>query len=95
LYIKSIEQETVPFEKEELTQTQQLNEYIMTSLRTKEGLSLQQVKEKWNENSVQKIMMQSQKFTQKQMMFEKNCHLILTRKGKLFADGIAADLFAS
>lgn len=95
LYIKNIEQGIVPFEKEELTPTQQLNEYIMTSLRTIEGLSLQQVKEKWNEDDAQKIVMQSQKFVQQQMMFEKDCHLILARKGKLFADGIAANLFVS
>ena len=30
----------VPFEKEELTDEQRLNEYIMTSLRTAEGLDL-------------------------------------------------------
>jgi oxygen-independent coproporphyrinogen-3 oxidase len=38
LYIKNIEQETIPAEIETLTATQQLNEYIMTSLRTIEGL---------------------------------------------------------
>jgi len=34
LYIQSIEQSAVPYEIEMLTATQQLNEYIMTSLRT-------------------------------------------------------------
>ena len=93
-YIKNIEQGIVPFEKEELTQTQQLNEYIMTRLRTMEGLSLQQVKDKWNEDAAQNIIMQSQKFIQQELMFEKDCYLNLTRKGKLLADGIAAALFA-
>jgi len=94
LYIKSIEQGIVPFEKEQLTSTQQLNEYIMTSLRTMEGLSLQTIKEKWNDETVKEILSLSKKFIRQQLMFEKNNYLILTQKGKLFADGITADLFA-
>jgi oxygen-independent coproporphyrinogen III oxidase len=38
LYITSLQKNTIPFEEEILTATQQLNEYIMTSLRTMEGL---------------------------------------------------------
>jgi oxygen-independent coproporphyrinogen-3 oxidase len=93
LYIKSIEQNIVPFEEEQLTSTQQLNEYIMTSLRTAEGLSLKSVKEKWNE-AEQEIVALSKKFICRQLMVENDDRLILTQKGKLFADGIAADLFA-
>jgi len=93
LYIQSIEQGIVPFEEEQLTSTQQLNEYIMTSLRTIEGLSLQTVKEKWADQ-VGEILSLAKKFIQQQLVFEKNHHLILTQQGKLFADGIAADLFA-
>jgi len=37
LYIRSIEKGLIPFEEETLTSTQQLNEYIMTALRTMEG----------------------------------------------------------
>ncbi|HEX6914117.1 MAG TPA: radical SAM family heme chaperone HemW, partial [Chitinophagaceae bacterium] len=40
LYLKSIQQNTIPAENEVLSETQRLNEYIMTSLRTIEGLSL-------------------------------------------------------
>jgi oxygen-independent coproporphyrinogen-3 oxidase len=94
LYIQSIEQGIVPFEEEQLTSTQQLNEYIMTSLRTMEGLSLRTVKEKWTDETAEKILSLAKKNIQRQWMLEKNDHLILTPKGKLFADGIAADLFA-
>ena len=59
-----------------------------------EGLSFQTVKEKWDDETVKEILFLSKKFIQQQLMFEKNNHLILTQKGKLFADGIAADLFA-
>jgi oxygen-independent coproporphyrinogen-3 oxidase len=94
LYIKSIEEGVVPFEEEQLTAIQQLNEYIMTSLRTMEGLSLKTVKEKWSDEPLKEILSLSKKFITQQLMFEKDEHLILTQKGKLFADGIAADLFA-
>ncbi|HEY6978032.1 MAG TPA: radical SAM family heme chaperone HemW [Chitinophagaceae bacterium] len=93
LYIKSFEQDIIPCETELLTKEQQLNEYIMTRLRTIEGLSLITVSTKWNNDALEKILQQSKKFVQREMMFEKDDHLILTKKGKLFADGIAADLF--
>jgi len=95
LYINSIEQNIIPSETELLTEVQQLNEYIMTSLRTIEGLSLADVSTKWNKDALEKVMLQSKKFIQRELMFEKDDRLILTRKGKLFTDGIAADLFAS
>lgn len=94
LYINSLEKGIVPFEEEQLTPTQQLNEYVMTSLRTIEGLSLQTIKEKWNDDTAEEIVSLAKKFLQQQFMIEKNDHLLLTHKGKLFADGIAADLFA-
>lgn len=93
LYLKSIQQNVVPFEKEILTATQQLNEYIMTSLRTMEGLSLQFIIAKWGADAADKILLASKKYLNEAMMYEKNQHLILSKKGKLFADGIAADLF--
>ena len=40
LYIQSIKNNIIPFEEEKLTNVEKLNEYIMTSLRTIEGLEL-------------------------------------------------------
>src|SRR6185503_6166511 len=40
IYIDSIEKGRIPYEKETLSDTQQMNEYIMTSLRTMDGLNL-------------------------------------------------------
>lgn len=93
LYLKSMEQCLVPFEREELTATQQLNEYIMTSLRTIEGVDLSFVYEKWGKEKADIIQKATNKYLDQQMMTQKNSQLILTQKGKLFADGIAADLF--
>jgi oxygen-independent coproporphyrinogen III oxidase len=93
LYLKSIEQEIIPFEIEMLTPAQRLNEYIMTSLRTMEGLSLQHVKEHWSEAEATDILRDSQKFIDHDLVIHHDNNLLLTRKGKLMADGIAADLF--
>ncbi len=93
LYIKSIEQNIIPFEIEHLTSTQKLNEYIMTSLRTMEGLSLQYIAENWNEELLIDLENDSKKFLINGLMHRKNEHLILTNKGKLFADGIASEMF--
>jgi oxygen-independent coproporphyrinogen-3 oxidase len=89
IYIDSIEKGIIPYEKEILTSTQQLNEYIMTSLRTMEGLDLNQV-----ENALgRKLRTGSRKFIERGLMAEEKGHLKLTKEGKLLADGIAAELF--
>ncbi len=43
LYIQSIQNNLLPVEKEVLTTTQQMNEFIMISLRTMEGLDLEKL----------------------------------------------------
>lgn len=94
LYIKNIESEVVYYETENLTDKQKLNEYIMTSLRTMEGISLDYVLKNWDNKAVNKMKEVCKKFFEHGLVSEKNNSLILTDKGKLFADGIAADLFA-
>jgi oxygen-independent coproporphyrinogen-3 oxidase len=93
LYIKSINENKVPFETEILTPAQKINEYIMTALRTSEGISLQQLLQLSNQKTVENIINDAQKFIQQNLMLQQSDTLILTQKGKLFADGIASDLF--
>ena len=93
LYLKSIEHGIVPSEKEVLTRTQQLNEYIMTSLRTMEGLSLEHVSQNWGTAMADAIKKDATKFLIEEKMVASQNHLVLTESGKFLADGIAADLF--
>ncbi len=93
LYIKAITEGTIPFEMETLTPTQALNEYIMTSLRTSEGLSFEKVKHIWDEEKAVEIRKNATIYILQENAFINNDHLQLSRKGKLLADGIAADLF--
>jgi len=93
LYIKAITEGTIPFEMETLTPTQALNEYIMTSLRTSEGLSFEKVKRIWDEEKAIEIRKNATIYILQDNAFINNDYLQLSRKGKLLADGIAADLF--
>ncbi len=89
-YIDSVNSGVIPFEKEELSSSQKQNEYIMTSLRTLEGMSL----EKLNRETIASILEKSKKYIERELMFSEENFLKLTRKGRLLADGIAADLFS-
>jgi len=89
MYIDSIRKEVIPCEKEILTATQQVNEYIMTSLRTMEGLDLNRIDHLMRHD----LRVASKKFIDRKFMIEEKDHLRLTRDGKLLADGIAAELF--
>jgi oxygen-independent coproporphyrinogen-3 oxidase len=79
----------VPFEKEVLTPVQQVNEYIMTSLRTVEGLQPGRLSAQQQEE----LVANSRKYIDSGLMKWKDDALVLTREGKLLADGIAAALF--
>ncbi|WP_143309755.1 radical SAM family heme chaperone HemW [Chitinophaga vietnamensis] len=92
-YIKSIQAGAVPFELESLTTDMVFNEYIMTSLRTAAGCNLEWVAEKFDAAYAEKLMQESRQFMAKGWMVQEGPVLRLTKAGRLFADGIAADLF--
>lgn len=92
-YLQSLELGRIPFEKESLTLRQRLNEYIMTSLRTMEGLDLDLVAERFGDTASKRIMDRSKSYLHGLLMENRKGNLVLTREGKLFADGISADLF--
>lgn len=89
-YIESLHNGVIPFEKEELTAIQKLNEYIMISLRTMEGLDLSKV----SEAASYELRANSIKYIENGLMKIENDYLKLTNEGKLLADGIASDLFS-
>lgn len=93
LYIQSLKQGTLSLEKEELTATQQLNEYIMTGLRLMEGCNLNYISQQFGPEKAAQLSSNTAAPISKGLMIADNNHLILTKEGKLFADSIAADLF--
>lgn len=92
-YIKSLESNQLPFEQEVLTESQRFNEYIMTSLRTIEGTDIELATQKFGKASTDDLIKNSTKFIERGWMINISDRLVLTKQGKLFADGIAAELF--
>ncbi|QHT69012.1 radical SAM family heme chaperone HemW [Rhodocytophaga rosea] len=92
-YMKSLEKEMVPYTLETLTIADQVNEYIMTSLRTKWGCNLESIKN-WAGIDIQasnKIYLAD--CLKRNLVTLENEVLKLTESGKLVADQIASDLF--
>lgn len=92
LYIQSLRNGKIPSEKEILTTTQRLNEYIMTALRRIEGIDLEYIGKIYGSVFVEHLLHSSQRFLPDKLSLENN-KLRLTQMGKHFADGIASDLF--
>jgi oxygen-independent coproporphyrinogen-3 oxidase len=92
-YIKSLAQNVIPFEKEILTGAQKMNEYIMISLRTIEGIDLQFVENNFSDKEKNRIESLFDAKIKEENYFIENNKIILTDEGKLFADSIAVELF--
>ncbi len=93
LYMKSILEEKIPAEIEMLTEANKINEYIMTRLRTKWGIELSKIKKSFNQLNVEFPQTTFMQWQKNELAMESNDHLILTEKGSLVADKLAADLF--
>lgn len=93
LYIKSLQQNIIPFEKEILSESQKMNEYVMTSLRTIEGLDLNLFERKFSKKErirIERIL--KEKVLPAYYILQKDT-ITLTNEGKLFADRISVELF--
>lgn len=92
-YIKALENNQLPNEKELLTAVQQVNEYIMTSIRTIEGIDILKIEELYGLQYKEALLRKAEKHMTAGNTIIRNERIVLTKKGKLFADGITADLF--
>lgn len=93
LYIGSLQKDIIPYEEELLSPVQQLNEYIMTALRTATGIDLEKLAKDFGEDTAKEINAAAEKFIATGKLSAEGTFLRLSDEGKLFADGIAADLF--
>jgi oxygen-independent coproporphyrinogen III oxidase len=94
-YIETINNGKLETGREVLTETQKLNEYIMISLRTMEGLDLEKIKSVWGEDKLKTVNERLIRFKENDLVIKEANKIKLTEEGMLRADGIAADLFAS
>ena len=92
-YLASISQNKVPQSIEILSLNNRFNEYMMTSLRTSWGTDFAKISRSFGTKYLTHMKARLTQFEEKGWVIQKNDHLYLTQSGKLFADGIAADLF--
>jgi oxygen-independent coproporphyrinogen-3 oxidase len=91
-YIQSIIKNNIPAETEILTETDRLNEYIMTSLRTIWGLDMDKLNTIASAASNQ-LLIAAEEYFDRGWIIQKENTLYLTPTGKLYADQIASGLF--
>ncbi|MBT8218673.1 MAG: radical SAM family heme chaperone HemW [Bacteroidia bacterium] len=90
LYLKSLAKDTLPISSEELSLTEQCNEYLMTRLRTKWGVDFESLSNfqpdiDWEDRA--------STFTDQGLLYIENQKFFLTREGKFYADQISSELF--
>ncbi|WP_395807747.1 radical SAM family heme chaperone HemW [Daejeonella sp.] len=92
-YIDQIQLKKIPAEMEVLSTENRINEYIMTSLRTSKGMSLQKITEHFGSDYSKEVRNGLEPFADKNWINLNDQIVTLTTDGKLFADHIASELF--
>lgn len=92
LYVKSLEENKIPYEIELLNDTQRYNEYVMIASRTIWGIN-PTVVEAFGTDFFNYFSNKIAYFISKDLIIEKNNTFVLTKKGKLMADFVAMELF--
>ncbi len=97
-YINALFADQLPSEKEQLTEIDRFNEYIMTGLRTIWGVSFLKIEKEFGAMYLEELKKSAERFIKLGLLeielrsFSGNV-LVITKKGQFLADGIAADLF--
>lgn len=93
IYIKAMRNNEIPLETESLTDSQKLNEYVMVSLRTMEGMDLQLIEENFSKGERTRIEIILENKLTKGTIRKNGSKIILTDEGKLLTDAISVQLF--
>lgn len=92
LYVSAIKNGSIPFEREVLSRENKVNEYILTTLRTRSGCNLKLLKDQLNEDVLLRCGERISHLQQEGLVRVEENFLRLSHRGKLFADKIAEDL---
>jgi oxygen-independent coproporphyrinogen-3 oxidase len=93
-YIQGSATAGVVQEKEVLSLEQRYNEYVMTSIRTSWGTDLEHIKAVFGDGLAELCLCSAREHINHGKIEQRGSRLFLTMRGKLFADGIAASMFA-
>ena len=92
-YIEGVLANSSYSESENLTNDQQYNEYIFTSLRTIWGIDKATILKRYGDEIALYFLKEIKKWEAKKYIVAVSNIYTLTSKGKIFADAIASDLF--
>lgn len=94
-YMNMIASNEIPEETEHLDETQLLHEFIMIRLRTQQGIDLRETENRFGEKKKIELLNKMQRFVAQQHLMKVDLETyVLTKSGKIYADGIAAALFS-
>ncbi len=91
-YVTGIENEKPEIEQEQLTETDHYNERIMTALRTKTGIDLFALEERFGNRQMQHLLKAADKYLSIGLLKLQENHLRLTSESFWISDRIIADL---
>ena len=92
-YLREVAEGTVPFEREVLSRYDQINERVMTGLRTKWGCDLEALKNELHYDLYKEHTVYVDQLVKESKAVLQEGILILTNRGRLMADGIAEAFF--
>lgn len=92
-YLAQLEKGSIAFTEEPLSSEEQLNEYILTGLRTVWGIDFKYILEKYNRDLISDKRKLLEQLDQEGRLIWEDKKLSLSKTGKLLADSIAAALF--
>lgn len=93
VYIRSIAEDRLAFEREELDERTRFNEYLMTGLRTRKGIDLSHIQTAFGVDLVKTYRDMIDDLSHSNKLSVKDNQLSLTDEGLLMADRIASDFF--
>lgn len=95
LYLRGLQEDKIPFTREVLTPEDVINEYLLTTLRTSWGADLQKLRQELQYDLQALHGPYLNTLCSENLAIVSGDTMRLTRRGKMLADKIAADLFAT
>ena len=93
IYIKNLNQNILPIEKEILTEKDRFNEMIMIGLRTIWGVDLNKINQNFSSEVIDYLNQEIKSKIESGILKIENNYLKISEKHWFLADGIASDLF--
>lgn len=93
LYAKGMQENRREAETEVLDVKERFHELVLTSLRVRNGLSTDDVREEFGDAVLGNLLETAGKYIECEWLIHRDRHLKLSRQGLLFADKITSDLF--